>query len=381
MPVFKKALVFSFITGLSVSQIFAEPDPNFHIYLLFGQSNMAGPCNNQNATAQARDPQPEDCDTTSRIKVLAWGDCNATSYPCGFKLNRTYDQWYTAFPPYHNCHEGIGPADYFGKTLLDSIRHNITIGFVPCALSGQKIEVFMKGRNAPIDNHTQPTNGGTKISSGGYEWMVKRAKIAQQSGVIKGILLHQGEANSGEGSAWVSKVKSIVADLKADLGLGDIPFIAGELIQDPSPSADQNAKNLNPFINQLPNEIPNCGVASSQGFKVRIGDTWGLHFACDGVREFGRRYAMEFLKLADTNLVPRRINSTRVVYSSKEIHQKMVSSTEGVVRIYTLDGHLLHTFNKTSTRNAMRSVKAKGVFLVSRKLENGKSIITPFVME
>jgi len=379
MSIFKKTLVFSFIAGLCVSTIFAEPDPNFYIYLLFGQSNMAGPCNNQNATAQARDPQPADCDTTSRIKVLAWGDCNATSYPCGFQLNRRYDQWYTAFPPYHNCHEGIGPADYFGKTLLDSIRQDITIGFVPCALSGQKIEVFMKGMNAPIDDHTRPTNGGTKISSGGYEWMVKRAKIAQQSGVIKGILLHQGEANSGEKDAWVNKVKSIVADLKNDLSLGDIPFIAGELIQDPA--ADQGAKQLNPYVNKLPNEIPNCGVASSQGFKLRPGDTWRLHFACDGVREFGRRYAMEFLRLADTILVPRRIDSTRVIYPSIEKYQKIMNSTEGVVHIYTLDGHLLHSFKKTSVQNAMASVKAKGVFLVSRKLENGKSIITPFVRQ
>ncbi len=379
MSIFKRALVFSFIAGLSVSAIFAKPDPNFHIYLLFGQSNMAGPCNNQNATQEARDPQPADCDTTSRIKVLAWGDCDATSYPCGFKLKRTYDQWYTAFPPYHNCHEGIGPADYFGKTLLDSIRNDITIGFVPCALSGQKIEVFMKGMNAPIDNHTQPHNGTTSISSGGYEWMVKRAKLAQQSGVIKGILLHQGEANAGEGTAWVNKVKTIVANLKTDLGLGDIPFIAGELIQDPA--ADPNAKNLNPFVNQLPKEIPNCGVASSEGFKLRSGDTWRLHFACDGIREFGRRYAMEFLKLADTNLVPRRIDSTRAFNPAKEKHHNTINSTEGVVSIYTLDGHLLHSFNKISVQNAMASVNAKGVFLVSRKLENGKSIITPFVRQ
>ncbi len=380
MFMLKKAVVFSFITALSLTQIFAQPDPNFHIYLLFGQSNMAGPCNNQNATAQARDPQPADCDTTSRVKVLAWGDCNATSYPCGsFKLERTYDQWYTAFPPYHNCHEGIGPADYFGKTLLDSIREDITIGFVPCALSGQNINVYVKGMNATIDEHTRPTNGAMKISSGAYEWMVKRAKIAQQTGVIKGILLHQGEANAGDGDGWVSKVKNIVADLKNDLALDDIPFIAGELIQDPA--ADQGAKRLNPYVNKLPDQIPNCAVASSESFKLRAGDTWKLHFACDGIREFGRRYAAEFLKLADANFVPRKADSTKAVYPYAKMNKKTVHSTEGVVRIYTLDGHLLHTFNKISTRNAIRSVKNKGVFLVSRKLENGKNIITPLVRE
>lgn len=378
MSILKKVLFFFSIVVLSTSQILAEPDPNFHIYILFGQSNMAGPCNNDNATAAARDPEPADCDTTSRIKVLAWGDCNRTSKPCSYTLNRTFDKWYTAFPPYHNCHEGIGPADYFGKMLLDSIREDISIGFVPCALSGQKIEVFMKGKNAPIDAHTQPTNGGTKISSGGYEWMVKRAKLAQQSGVIKGVLLHQGEANSGEGDAWVTKVKSIVADLKADLGLGDIPFIAGELIQDPA--ADQSAKNLNPYVNKLPSQITNCAVASSKDFIVRPGDTYRLHFSCDGVREFGRRFARAFLSLADTNFVPRK-KTTKIFNPRAEMHQKVLTSIDGIVNIYALDGQVLHTFNKISTEEAIRNVKAKGVYLVSRKLENGKIITMPFVKD
>ncbi|NLD94723.1 MAG: sialate O-acetylesterase, partial [Fibrobacter sp.] len=190
---FKYLFCFSFIAVFLVRAGFAEPDPNFHIYLLFGQSNMAGGAAGQ-YDGEGTKGVDDYCDTTPRIKVLAWGDCNRTPYPCPNRtLKRTFDQWYTAFPSYHNCHEGIGPADAFGKTLLDSIRSDITIGFVPCALSGQKLEVFMKGRNAPIDAHTQPTNGSKKITSGAYEWMVKRCKIAQEKGVIKGILFHQGE--------------------------------------------------------------------------------------------------------------------------------------------------------------------------------------------
>ncbi|MDO5576017.1 MAG: sialate O-acetylesterase, partial [Fibrobacter sp.] len=72
MSILKKALFVFSAAALFASQIFAQVDTNFHIYILFGQSNMAGPCNNQNATAQARDPQPRDCDTTNRVKVLAW---------------------------------------------------------------------------------------------------------------------------------------------------------------------------------------------------------------------------------------------------------------------------------------------------------------------
>lgn len=378
MSIIKRTLFLFSIAGLSVSQIFSEPDPNFHIYILFGQSNMAGPCNNDNASVRARDPEPDDCDTSSRVRVLAWGDCNRASKPCSLLTNRrTFDTWYTAFPPYHNCHEGIGPADYFGKTLLDSIREDITIGFVPCALSGQNIDVFVKGGNAQIDGHTQPSNGDIKISSGAYEWMLKRAKIAQQSGVIKGILLHQGESNSGDGDAWVTKVKGIVADLKKDLNLGDIPFIAGELIQDPA--ADQNAKRLNPFVNKLPDQIPNCAVASSKDFQVRYDDTYRLHFSCDGIREFGRRFAKAFLNLADADFVPR-IGTTNVKRKQAEMRQNILIKSDEV-RIYTLDGHIVQSFKNTTVVTAMRTVKAKGVYLISRKFSNGTTVTAPFVKD
>lgn len=359
----KKNLLFCFLVVLYIQLINAEPDPNFHIYLLFGQSNMAGPCNNDNATPQARDPQPEDCDTTSRVQVLAWGDYARASKPCGFQMNRTHDQWYTAFPPYHNQHEGLGPADYFGKTLLDSIREDIKIGFVPCALSGQKIEVFMKGRNYPIDSHTQPTiGGGQKLQRGGYEWMVKRAKIAQETGVIKGILLHQGEANAGDGDSWVTKVKSIYDDLKADLGLDDIPFIAGELIQDPV--ADQNAKRLNPFVNKIAQQLPLGGVASSKDLTMRSGDTWRLHFSCDGIRELGRRYAKAFLELADQEWVPR-IGTVKTKWQpSGALSVQQVIQRNEMVNIFSLDGKKILSVQSKNINSAKNMLQSGKVYLL-----------------
>jgi hypothetical protein len=114
--------------------------------------------------------------------------------------------------------------------------------------------------------------------------------------LIKGILLHQGEANAGEGTAWVNKVKTIVANLKTDLGLGDIPFIAGELIQDHA--ADPNAKNLNPFVNQLPKEIPtvvllppkvsNSDLEIHGDFISPVMVFVNLQTLCNGVSETGR---------------------------------------------------------------------------------------------
>ncbi|HEX2958377.1 MAG TPA: sialate O-acetylesterase [Chitinispirillaceae bacterium] len=376
MFIFKRVLFFSLVAALPASHIFAAADPDFHIYLLFGQSNMAGGAAGQYDGEGTRGVD-DYCDTTPRVQVLAWGDCNRTPYPCPNRaLKRTFDQWYTAFPPYHNCHEGIGPADAFAKTLLDSIRSDIKIGFVPCALSGQKLDVFMKGKNAPIDEHTQPANGSKKITSGGYEWMVKRCKIAQEKGVIKGILFHQGEADNGR-TGWPADVKSIVDNLKKDLGLWDsIPFIAGEL------RYDGCCASHNTLVNKLPGLIPNCAVASANGLERRLsrpdGQVDQYHFSTKGTKDFGKRYAIEFLKIAKNQWIPR-INSVKIVSPHTVTHQKVASSTEGVVSVYSLDGHRINTFNKITPENAIHTIKTKGVYIVSIKLANSETVSVPFV--
>jgi hypothetical protein len=335
----------------------AAPDPDFHIYLLFGQSNMAGGCKiGVNET---------DCDTSSvnaqRVKVLAWGDCNTMSTACtSIKIVRTYDKWYTAFPPYHNCSEGIGPADYFGKTLMDSIRGDIKIGFIPCALSGQAIAVFEKGSTAAISDYTQPVNGSKKITSDGYGWMVRRCKVAQETGVIKGILFHQGESNSGEGDAWVTKVVNIIKNLKTDLNLSDsTPFIAGEL------RYDGCCAGLNTYVNKFPSRITNCKVASASGLQKRetAGDNY--HFSTPSMREFGVRYAKAFLSVASPAYVPRK--GTVAVRRRSSGGEKAITLTSlrccsDEKRIYTINGKLI-----ASGRLSGSSVRlnAGNVYLVS----------------
>ncbi|HEX2671258.1 MAG TPA: sialate O-acetylesterase, partial [Polyangiaceae bacterium] len=157
--------------------------PTFHVFLLLGQSNMAG-----YAKAQAADKEKDE-----RIRVLGFDECTDTG--------RHTDQWDVAVPPLHECWNGaLGPGDYFAKTLIEELPEGDTIGLVPCAISGEKIETFQK-------------QGGSK-----YDWIVQRAKLAQQEGgVIDGMLFHQGESNSGDGT-WPGKVANLVSDLRADLG-------------------------------------------------------------------------------------------------------------------------------------------------------------------
>ena len=116
------------------------------------------------------------------------------------------------------------------------------------------------------------------------------AKAACRDGVIKGILLHQGESNSGDPS-WPSKVKKLYDDLVGDLGLdpAQVPLLAGELV-----ATEQGGKcgGMNDIIATLPEVIPGAKVISSEGLGQR-GD--GLHFTAEAYRELGRRYAREVL--------------------------------------------------------------------------------------
>jgi hypothetical protein len=234
----------------------ASSGPTFHVFLLLGQSNMAGYPKAQDAD-EVEDP---------RITVLGYDDCAATG--------RKTDEWDVAAPPLHECWNGaIGPADHFAKTLIDELPDGDTIGLVPCAISGERIETFMKV-------------GGAK-----YGFIVERAKLAQQAGgVIDGILFHQGESNNGDPS-WPGKVATLVADLKADLELGDVPFLAGEL------PYDGGCAGHNTLVDMLPAVVTNGHVVSADGLDLDPADTmWRLHFGHDAQVSFGQRYAAKMIE-------------------------------------------------------------------------------------
>lgn len=304
----------------------AAVDPNFHCFLLFGQSNMAGGC---------QEPNEGDCDPSDRIKVLSYTDCQGTSPACSqISMNWTKNQWRIAAPPYHDCDEGIGIADNFAKTLLDSMSSEISIGLIPCALSGMSMNVFRKGAmwgevvngdTCQIPNWCQKDlNGAHKLA---YDWMVERCMIAQTTGVIKGILIHQGETDNGD-AWWVDTTKKILDNLKADLDLpDDIPVLVGELLQETDANgqqpccADHNAK-----VHQLAQEYDHCEYVSSDDLKMRNNDQWKAHFDCPGFKEFGIRYARKYLDMIPDKVLP----------ALRTIDNSVIRI--GMVDIFSLDG-------------------------------------------
>jgi hypothetical protein len=182
----------------------------------------------------------------------------------------------------------VGPGDYFAKTLIQSLPEGSTIGLVPCGVIAADIDLFRKNAISarrgefyiPPDDHWQ----------GAYEWIVQRARLAQESGIIRGILMHHGESDTGQ-QAWADKVAEIVSDLKQDLQLGDIPFLAGELAQD-SGGIDACCESHNPIIGRLPSMMPNTHVVSSAGLPL----VDSAHFSLQGQRDLGTRYADAYLQ-------------------------------------------------------------------------------------
>ncbi|MFC3117346.1 sialate O-acetylesterase [Cellvibrio fontiphilus] len=276
----------------------AEPDPNFHIYLLFGQSNMEG----------AAPIEAQDRTTNDRVKVMANLNCS--------NLGRTYGNWYTASPPLNRCWSGLGPGDYFGKTMADGMPSGVTIGLVPAAVSGTPIELYQK--TAPIGRNNADIPA--QFNSG-YAWLLDMAKKAQERGVIKGIIFHQGESNTSD-QQWKFKVKEIVTNLREDLNIGEVPFIAGELLY-----ADYNGccHWHNPEINKLPGMLSNSFVASAAGLPNIPGD--GAHFSTASVREFGIRYAQIMLEKIDRTSTLPEPSSSSMSSSTSNTAPSSTSST------------------------------------------------------
>lgn len=264
---------------LSTTIVFSQ-DSNFYIYLCLGQSNMEG----------AAKAELQDSTVNPRFQVMAAVDCD--------NLGRTKGNWYPAIPPLCRCRTNLGPADYFGRTMGEHLPGNVKVGVIVVAVGGCKIELFEK-ENYQTYVETAPgwMKGMIKEYDGNpYGRLVEIAKLAQKDGVIKGILLHQGESNPND-SLWTRKVKGVYDNLIADLKLNpkNIPLLAGETV-----NADQGGicAGMNSIITTLPQTLPNSYVISSAGCADGPDN---LHFSAAGYRELGKRYAEKMLQLMGIN--------------------------------------------------------------------------------
>jgi len=271
---------------------FGDPDPNFHIYIAYGQSNMAGAGEIRDGIDNIEHP---------RYKMFATTTCTGTSYPLGLgavELNRTELYGiYPAMPPMFHCSEGLGVADWFGRYMADSLP-DVTVGIIPVAVGATRIELFDKDRYLAY-----LTSGGADflvdkaldygIDGNAHERIVETAKRAMKVGVIKGIIFHQGESGAMDENDWITEVRKTHDDILEALNLSadSVPFLAGEMVDDAAGGCcyDFALKELS----KLPYMMENTYIVKSTGLKS---DGKGpYHFSGESYQEFGRRYAEAML--------------------------------------------------------------------------------------
>ncbi len=287
-----------FAVSLLSSNAFSQ-DPNFYIFLAFGQSNMEG------------NARPESMDNTvdARFQLLP-----AVDWP---DKSRTKGTWTKATPPLCRSSTGLTPCDYFGRTLVDSLPKEIKIGIINVSVAGCAIDMFDKSKyQSYISGQPQWMKDiANQYNGNPYGRLVEMGKAAQKDGVIKGILLHQGETDAGSGG-WQDKVKVVYNNLINDLGLdaSKTPLLAGDLL---SPSGE---------VQKLAETMKNTAyVISSSGLK----GSDQYHFTADSYRQFGKRYGIKMLELL-------RKQGTGVIAKNALTISNLQNTT--LTSLYTMDG-------------------------------------------
>ncbi|MCI6212030.1 sialate O-acetylesterase [Bacteroides heparinolyticus] len=321
---------------LAGAEAFAQ-DENFYVYLCLGQSNMEG----------SSHYEAQDTLVNPRFQVLSAVDNK--------ELGRVKGNWYPARAPLCRPNTGLTPADYFGRTMVENLPENVRIGVVHVAVGGCRIELFQKDkREAYVKTAPDWMAGILKAyDNDPYGRLVEMAKIARKDGVIKGILLHQGESNTGE-QDWPQKVKSVYESLLADLNLKaeEVPLLAGEVV-----NADHGGvcASMNPIIATLPQVIKNAAVVSSKGLSCAADH---LHFDAAGYRVLGRRYAEQMLKLMGKELI-----------TAEEI---MKSTTPASTNMHGCDFPRLDKENRAYFRIHSPHVKRLQVDICGKKYDMSK---------
>ena len=271
-----KKLFLSVVAALTVLTATAQ-DPNFHIFLCFGQSNMEG-----NARIEPQDSVGVS-DNFLNLSAVNFSD-----------KSRKMGKWYKALPPLCRENTGLTPVDYFGRTLLENLPEGHKVGIVHVAIGGISIDGFLPDR---IDEYAKTAPEWMKPMLAAYDGhpydrLVAMAKIAQKKGVISGILMHQGETNTGD-PKWPNDVKTVYENLLRDLKLKaeDVPLLVGEVV-----AADRGGTCAahNAVIDTIGRVIPTAHVIPADGCPQNFDF---LHFTAAGYRELGRRYAAEMLKI------------------------------------------------------------------------------------
>ena len=229
-----------------------SPD-KFHLYILAGQSNMAGR------------GIPDTVDKTPHPRV--------------WMLNKA-NQWVPATDPMHFDKPdviGVGPGLTFGKLMAEQVDTTVFIGLIPIAVGGSAIGAW------------QPGGYHEQTKSYPYDEAIKRIQLAKKSGTLHGILWHQGESDSNPElvAGYEQKLTGLIGRFWSELKAPTLPVVVGTL-GDFYVAQTPSASQINDILRNLPKREPRIACVESTGLTDK-GDS--THFDTASARELGRRYA------------------------------------------------------------------------------------------
>jgi hypothetical protein len=252
-----KKHIFATLLGLIALTSIAKQE-NLDLYLLIGQSNMAG-----RGKVEAQDQK-------ENPNVLTLNQAN---------------EWVPAVDPIHfdKKSAGVGPGRTFGLMMAEH-SPDAKIGLIPCAVGGTSIRKWKPGAE------------DSKTKTHPYDDMLVRLKVALESGSVKGIIWHQGESDGkmGEKGAYAAALTELIDRVRTECGDSNIPFVIGQLGQFKERLWSEGRSKVDAAQQQVANTVPNVAFASSEGLKDK-GDL--THFGAEAARELGKRFASKMIKL------------------------------------------------------------------------------------
>lgn len=255
----------------------------YDLFLCIGQSNMAG----RGALTEAVS------DTLSNVFLL--------------NDKGEFEKAVNPFNKYSTIRkdlkmQGVSPAYSFSKAVASVTRRKV--GLVVNARGGSSILSWKKG-----------------AKDGYYEKTLLRVKKAiAQGGTLKAVLWHQGEADVSRMEVYKEYITELVANLRKDLGIPDLFFVAGEIAEwGPNSNAVESNKAFNHLISHISEFIPNSVCVSSEGAFPLINRT-DPHFDTDSQLLLGERYAKEVLvHCYQQSFVPSHEGGLRVLFIGDSI--------------------------------------------------------------
>ena len=248
-----RVLVLLILTGWSM---LAQVPNDLDLFLLIGQSNMAG---RGVIGTEERKPIPG-------IWVLA--------------QDLT---WKPAVDPLHYDKPqivGAGLGRPFAQALFQT-HPGKQIGLIPAAFGGSALDEWKRGTEH-------------------YNEAIRRTKAALHNGRLRGILWHQGEADSSRqdlANTYLQRFDVMIRQLRADLGDPNVPVIVGELGRFYRNRPKEGAKYADIVVQQLqliPGRVPRSAFVSAEGLTDKGDQT---HFDTQSLHELGKRYAVAYRKL------------------------------------------------------------------------------------